>query len=189
MKKLLLLFAVLMPILFTSPVLKAEEEEEIPQSMKLYQEKYVLELNVEFEKAWNAVLKSIEEIGCQTTKKSTKNTDDGTIKGIIHSDFCLFVTECDTITDVLKKYSAESAGKFEKKVKPFPFIRGGGWTTGRMQYKFVIVEKGQGKVAIEVKGQLSGHELKVTQEVQFWDSNGILETEMLNRIKKNLGIN
>lgn len=188
MKRSMFFIAMSLLVLIFVPNLRAEDEE-IPETMKLYKERYVLEANVDFEKAWNAVLKSIESIGCQTTKKSTKATEDGSMKGIIHSDFCLFVTQCDTIVDVLMKYSAESAGKYSKTVKSMPFIRGGVWTTGRMQYKFVILEKGQGKIVIELKGELSGHEPKVTQEVQFWDSNGILETQMMESIKKSLGIN
>jgi len=139
-----------------------------------YKEKYEKTFNYPFEIVWNAVKQSIEGISCQIGYENYKQTDEGWYKGTIKSDYCVFSTGDDTTFATLKKYSLE-----------VPYIRGGIWINGRMQYKFMLTEKEDGSVDLMLKGEISGFEEFVTNEVHFWKSIGIFETRMLKEIEKN----
>jgi hypothetical protein len=67
-----------------------------------------------------------------------------------------------------------------------PFIRGGKWVNGRMQFKFTVTQQTDKTCYLLLKGALSGFEGFVTNKVHFWESNGILETKMMESIDKNL---
>lgn len=183
MKSLKLILAVFALMTLISNSSKAQDEQKIPESMKLFKEKYEIVIEKDFETVWNAANKAIEELGCQTIKKTTKQNDEGLYKGFLHSDFCVFITG-DAAYDSLKKYSAEILHKDNpQKIEPIPFIRGGDWVTGRIQYKFTIEEKEQGKVTIKLVAELSGMEQHITGQIHFWTSNGIFEDRILEKIK------
>ncbi len=150
-------------------------EDEIPEVMKYYREKYEAKYDYLFEEVWAAVKLALEQTNCMIIKESYTQNDEGLFKGSIHSDFCVHATGEDTTLAVLKRYSLK-----------VPFIRGGVWVSARMQYKFVIKEQDDGSVRLLLKGEISGREDYVTEEVHFFKSNGYLETLMLERIRKNL---
>ncbi|MEN6510553.1 MAG: hypothetical protein ABFD00_01805 [Chloroherpetonaceae bacterium] len=129
--------------------------------------------NSSFEKVWNIVIKSIEELNCQILQKTYNQTDQGYYKGKVFSDYCVIIGNTDSTWDVLKQFSLK-----------IPIIRGGVWKSGRMQYKFWLTENPDGTTHVKLKGQLSGMEEHVTNKVQFWESNGILERKILNRIQE-----
>lgn len=157
-------------------------------SMKLYQEKYEMDFDNDFETVWNSILKSIQDIDCQTIRKTSRQTDQGLFKGIIQSDFCVFASGDDTTVTALKRYSAElRTPEDEGKIEPFPYILTGEWTAGRFQYKFIIEEVSAGKIHVKMIGELSGFENYVTKKMHFWTSNGILEARMTELIKSNIG--
>ncbi|MBM2816075.1 MAG: hypothetical protein HW421_2837 [Ignavibacteria bacterium] len=159
---------------------EASPFEDVPRTedemMKFYKEKYEANYEKPFEDVWNAVLKSFEQSSCLVIKKNFSQTDEGLYKGTIHSDFCVFVMGADSTFRILRLYS-----------KKMPQIRGGNWINGRIQYKLVIKEKEAGKVNLVLKAEMSGSEDVVTSLVHFWESNGYLETKMMERIRKNLG--
>lgn len=137
-------------------------------------EKYDTTFASSFEDVWNAALKSIEDINCQVITKSPRQDDDGYYKGKIESDFCPFA-QGDTTLENLKYFSVE-----------IPFIRGGVWTIGRMQYKFIVKENEDHTVYCRLIGEISAWEDHVTSKVHFFQSNGYFEYTMLERLKKNL---
>ena len=150
-------------------------KEEIPEHLKYYKKSYEDTYKETFENVWNAVKSSLDECRCMIIKSPYKPNDEGFYKGSIISDFCVFTAGPDSTEKVAKRYSLK-----------FPRIRGAVWTNARMQYKFLINESSDGTVHLVLKGELSGFEEYVTGAVQFWESNGFLETIMLERIKKNI---
>lgn len=156
------------------------EETYQPEELKYYQEEYEETYQKSFQEVWEATVTSITESGCNLIKKGPPYQDDEMLyKGNITSDFCVLTIGRDSTLDVMKKYS------YPKKM---PFIRGGVWSTGRIQYKFFIKELDIDKTYLKLDAELSGMETNVTKEVSFWESNGILEHHMLNRIRENLGL-
>jgi len=155
--------------------LNAEEDEyeydTVPEHMKLYKDKYEEFYDESFEVVWAATLEAVNELGCQIAREAYSQNEEGLYKGIIRTDMCVFTKGSDSTYDVLQKYSKE-----------MPFIRGGIWENGRMQYKFVVKELADGRVHLLQKSELSGFEDNITHRVHFWESNGILETRIMTRI-------
>ncbi len=147
---------------------------ELPLYLRFYKEKYEYRFAKPFEIVWNAVKKSLEDIGCMIALENYKATDEGLYKGNIKSDFCVFSAGKDTTFKTLNKYSYD-----------LPVIRGGIWLNGRMQYTVVVKEESNGQVYMLIKGELSGFEDFVTHEVHFWKSNGIFETRLSKLIERN----
>jgi hypothetical protein len=146
-------------------------------AMKYFKEEYKAELEgVYFEDLWNAVVTSLSEQGCELMTKVQKTNEEGFLKGVMKSEFCVFVND-NTTFDALKLYSVK-----------MPVIRGGIWMNGRIQYKIILEEINEGEgTAITISGELSGSEENVTNEVHFWASNGWFETDLLYRVKKKVG--
>jgi hypothetical protein len=158
--------------------LKEEENIKDKSVKELYfKEKYEDTLTYSFEVVWNAIKLSLESINCLVSQEKYSQTDQGLFKGSLKSDYCVFSQGKDSTFDVLKKYSIE-----------VPYIRGGMWLTGRMQYKFNLTEREDNTIYLLLKGEVSGWEEFVTHEVHFWKSNGYFEAMMLKRIKANCEI-
>ncbi|ROL60134.1 hypothetical protein D9V87_02810 [Bacteroidetes/Chlorobi group bacterium MS-B_bin-24] len=152
-----------------------DQQETVPERLKFYKERYEETFSESFDMVWRAIKKSLDDIGCMISYEKYQQNDEGYFTGTLKSDFCVFSFGKDTTFQVLKRYSYE-----------MPLIRGGIWINGRIQYTFKVKENPDGSVFISFKGQLSGFEDFVTHQVHFWKSNGILETQMLERIKNNL---
>lgn len=127
-----------------------------------------------FPTVWKTVLKLIEERGCSIeSKKQSQDEKTEAFKGNIKSEACVIVTGEDSTRDVLMKY-----GKV-------PMIRGGVWISGRIQYNFAIKDIPEDKtVQVVLTAQLSGKEDYITQVIHEWNSNGILETQLMEDLKK-----
>lgn len=63
-------------------------------------------------------------------------------------------------------------------------IRGGTWKAGRVKYEFKVKELSEDVTYIALVCGISGYEEGVTNEVHFWNSNGILDKEMIDLLKK-----
>ena len=150
-------------------------KEEVPEKLKYFKEKYEANFDAPFEIVFKAIKKSITDINCMISKQSYSQNENGLYKGIVRSDACLFTEGSDSSFTVLGKYSIN-----------MPIIRGGDWVNGRMMYKFTITELENGKVYLLLKGDLSGYEKYATNLVHFWDSNGYLETMMMDRVANNV---
>ncbi|MCX7908232.1 MAG: hypothetical protein N2560_01760 [Ignavibacteria bacterium] len=154
---------------------KKQPEEEIPDRLKYYKEKYEETFNEPFDVVWRAIKKSLDDIGCMISYEKYQQDDEGFLAGTLKSDFCVFAMGKDTTFQALKRYSYE-----------MPLIRGGIWINGRINYTFRVKENKDGTVHLSFTARLSGFEDFVTHQVHFWKSNGILETKMLERIKGNV---
>lgn len=154
---------------------KQQPQEDVPDRLKYYKEKYEATFNEQFDAVWRSIKKSLDDIGCMISYEKYQQDDEGFFTGTIKSDFCVFSMGKDTTFRVLKKYSYE-----------MPLIRGGIWINGRIQYNFKVKENKDGTVYLSFTGRLSGFEDFVTHQVHFWKSNGILETQMLERITNNI---
>ncbi len=170
MKKLLI---VLVFLVIFAPTFA--QEQKVPKGYEFYKEKYEEDFQNSFEEIWDAVIYSLEEMGCNLMNKNTRINDEGLYRGVAQSDFCVFA-QGDTTFNALKKYSLD-----------MPFIRAGKWDNGRMQYKFIVQEKGEKNVHLILTSEMSGFESYVTGKVHFWRSNGILELALLERVKQNIG--
>ncbi|MBU3679269.1 MAG: hypothetical protein FGM32_06650 [Candidatus Kapabacteria bacterium] len=128
-------------------------------------------------KVYRAVEKSMAEVGCpkpQAFTRPDETLDDGLLKGKWVSEYCMLQEGTDSVKAYIKKYSE------------LPRIRGGIWTTCRVQYTFNIKEVEEGKSKIILRAQMSGYEEFITQSTHFWPSNGILERAMMARLLANI---
>lgn len=141
------------------------------------QEQIVLEetLDVSFGRVWAGVKKAMEIKGCskpEVEKVIEPAEEGGQYKGLYKSDYCILVTGEDSTKTVMERYGE------------LPRIRMGIWTTGRIKYFINVKELENRKAKITLKAQLSGYEEYITSQVYFWNSNGILEREMMALIIK-----
>jgi len=141
------------------------------------QEQIVLEetLDVSFGRAWAGVKKAMEMKGCskpEVEKVIEPAEEGGQYKGLYKSDYCILVTGEDSTKTVMERYGE------------LPRIRMGIWTTGRIKYYINVKELENRKAKVTLKAQLSGYEEYITSQVYFWNSNGILEREMMALIIK-----
>ena len=61
------------------------------EAMKYFKEKYYEEIDgVYFEDVWNAVVESLSDQGCELMTKVQKDNDEGFLKGVLKSEFCVF---------------------------------------------------------------------------------------------------
>ncbi|MFH1052047.1 MAG: hypothetical protein V1779_14090 [bacterium] len=167
-------------LLFCGNYLWSQEEvqtEEELDPLRYYKPKYEATYSAPIEVVADAVTKAIEDINCAIVQKKEKTDDeDGWIRWIIKSDFCVFVEGDSTFI------------KLQQQSYKMPFIRGGAWRNGRMQYKFVITEQPDDKVYLLLSGNMSGLEHFVTNRVHFWESNGQFEHDILQTIDKNIEV-
>lgn len=158
-------------------------KEEIPERLKFFKEKYEYKVHndtIDYYKVRDAVVAAIIELKCQVANNNSKadEKNNNLQKGKIESDFCVFANGREETFDALQKYSYK-----------MPIIRGGIWSNGRIQYKVYLKETDDGaSVEILVKGEISGMEAFVTNEIHFWQSNGMFETKLLDTIKAKLGV-
>jgi len=150
-------------------------KEEVPERLKYYKEKYEISFDAPFEVVFRAAKQSISELSCMIMNESYNQSDDGLYKGKVKSDICVLVDNKDSTYDVLKLYSTD-----------LPIIRGGVWQNGGAQYNFIIKEQKDGKVHVILKAEMDGFEEYVTYQRHYWESNGYLETMMLERLQKNV---
>lgn len=131
-------------------------------------------LNGSFGKVWNGIRVAMREFGCdkpQTEKVIEPAEEGGFYRGLYISDFCVKASGEDTTMDVISRY-----GKLPK-------IRGGIYVSFRVQWKINVKEEERGKSSIIMKCELSAFEEFITNSVHFFNSNGILEQQMLEMIK------
>ncbi|MFN8359700.1 MAG: hypothetical protein U0264_07275 [Candidatus Kapaibacterium sp.] len=125
-----------------------------------------------FPVVWKVIHKALEEIGCRVEVEKNAEGDKGLFKGNIRTEFYIFSNGEDTTADVLERYGVT------------PTIRAGRWISGRIQYKFVLKELEDESTDIRLVCELSGFESYVTSKVHFWNSNGVLDKQMMDRIKE-----
>jgi hypothetical protein len=149
------------------------QDDEVPERLKYYKEKYEEEFTAPFVTIWNSVKEAIESTGCQITTQKYAQNEEGYYKGTIKTDYCVFAEGPDTTYRECQKYQLD-----------MPYIPGGNWVNGRINYKIMLKEIGDGKVSMVLTSDMSGYEAHVTFKVHFWKSNGILEHFFIENLKK-----
>ncbi len=125
-----------------------------------------------FPVVWKIIHKALEEMGCRVEVEKNAEGDKGLFKGNIRTEFYIFSTGEDSTLDVLDRYGVT------------PTIRASRWVSGRIQYKFVLKELEDESTDIRLVCELSGFESYVTSKVHFWNSNGVLDKQMIDKIKE-----
>lgn len=128
-------------------------------------------------KVYNTIKVTMAEVGCPKAQAYTEpdpTLESGNLKGKWVTEYCMLQEATDSVKAYIKRYSE------------VPRIRGGIWTTCRVQYTFNLKEVEDGKTKIILRAQMSGYEEFITQATHFWPSNGTLEREMMTRLLKNL---
>jgi hypothetical protein len=186
---LALFFALAMPAFnaCSSFSLKAQEEKEedpdawkredyrgkeVESHLRYFQEKYEMQFDAPFEVVWNSILEAIQNTDCMIASSNSRQTDEGFYRGVIKSDFCVFSAGVDSTFHVLQKYSFD-----------MPVIPSAKWESGRIQHKFIVKEQEDGSVDVLHTSEMSGWEGRVTAEVHFWKSSGMLEHYLQEDIK------
>jgi hypothetical protein len=191
--KLLIIFSLILTLAMpafngcSSVSLKAQEEqEEDPDAwmrddyegdkeeakLRFYKEKYEMKFDESFDVVWNSILEAIQNTGCMIATSSSRQTDEGFFRGVIKSDFCVFSVGEDSTYYVLQNYSFD-----------MPDIPGAKWESGRIQHKFIVKELEEGGVDVLHTTEMSGWEGRVTSQVHFWKSSGLLEHYLHEDIK------
>jgi hypothetical protein len=178
MKRLLIIIAAMLLAASLNAQDWEGEEIEVEEKYPYLKDTYEEVFDLPFEEVWEAAIESIEEINCMIISKNPRQTDEGLLKGVIKSDFCVFARG-DTTYEGLTYYSLKDS---------LPYIRGAVWKNGRMQYRWIIKEDEDRMVHVRLIGEISGMESHVTRKVHFWKSNGFFETKMFERLRNKLGL-
>lgn len=124
---------------------------------------------------WRTIKQIIQEQGCGIeNERQSYNEETDMYRGNIRSAPCVLASGEDSTYDVLKRYGR------------VPIIRGGVWTSGRIQYNFNVKDLPNKKVEVVLTGELSGYESHITHQAHAWNANGILERQMLERLRQAL---
>lgn len=137
---------------------------------------FVLEVNLKkpFPTVWKAIHKALETMNCRVETEKKAESETGLFRGNIRTENCIFVTGEDSTLDRLEQYGV------------VPTIRAGRWVSGRSQMKFIIKEKDDETTDVRLTTEISGFEEYVTQKVHFWNSNGVLDAQVMEKIKEAL---
>jgi len=124
---------------------------------------------------WKGIKRAFNELGTfsdPSTRDPKMDEKTGLYRGFIRSDFRVFAGGSDTTYKVLERYGR------------LPVIRGGTWMAGRVKYEFKVRELSEDVTYVSLVCGISGFEEGVTNEAHFWNSNGILDKEILDLLKK-----
>jgi hypothetical protein len=150
-----------------------DDEDEVPVAEKYMRDKYEEYYEADFDVIFNAVKQFVEETGAGIENDAVADNDLGFKKGMCRSKIFVFTQNTDSAFKIIQKYS----------FKP-PFIRGGVWTSARIQYKILLNDEGNGKISVVFNNEFSGFEDHVTFKVHFFKTNGLIEHEGFIRIKE-----
>ncbi len=164
MKKNIVLLVVTIAALFSSNMAFAQ----LDQTPEFVHEE---NLKKPFPTVWKAIHKALETINCRVETEKKSEAENGLFKGNIRTENWIFITGEDSTLDRLEKYGV------------VPTIRAGRWVSGRAQFKFIIKEKDDESTDIRLTTEISGFEEYVTQKVHFWNSNGLLDTQIMEKIR------
>ena len=150
--------------------------DDVPERLKYFKEKYEEDFEADFDKVWQTLLKFLEENDCQIFSQRIRENDKGLQRGILQSDLCILTQNRDSTFRVIRKYALDP-----------PFIRGGVWIAVRMKYRFIADDLGNGKINVVLSGEMSGFENHATFRAHDFRSNGLLEFMAFERIREMLG--
>ena len=194
MKKL---FLIALMLIFTNPLLKLAAQDEVPAdttagaetyetetALKYWQEKYEVTITgAIFEDVAQAIKEIIDSSSCAVIQFTMKTSDAGLGKAVIESDFCI-IAMGDSSYRIAQQFSLLKGQETMGHIT-MPFIPGGNWKNMRIKYKLIIKENEDESIGVMMKlCEISGEEAFVTRKFHFWESNGVLETAFMNKIKQ-----
>jgi len=150
---------------FYSPILYAQKQDSLVVLRDTFARPFPI--------VWRAIKQIIEEQHCGIeSEKQSFDEQTERYSGNIRSAPCVLASGEDSTYEVLKRYGR------------VPIIRGGVWTSGRIQYNFNVKDIDNKKVQVVLTGELSGFEAYVTHLSHAWNANGILERQMMQRLRE-----
>jgi hypothetical protein len=198
MKKL---FLIAILVFLGNPLMKLAAQEEVPAdtsvvdttdgdtyemetALKYWQEKYeVVIQGAIFEDVAQAIKEIVESSSCAVIQFTNKTSDAGLGKAVIESDFCI-IAMGDSSYRIASQFSLLKGQETMGHIT-MPFIPGGRWKNMRIKYKLIIKESEDESIAVMMKlCEISGEESYVTRKFHFWESNGVLETAFMDKIKQ-----
>ncbi|MCL2039741.1 MAG: hypothetical protein FWG85_04855 [Bacteroidetes bacterium] len=161
-------FVLLFTFIVNTNIVLAQEDDEydVPAAEKYIRDKYIEYYEADFDAVFNAVKQYLLIVGAEIERDATADNDLGLKKGMIRSNIVVLTQKKDSAFKVIQKYS----------FRP-PFIRGGVWTSARVQYKVLLNDDGDGKISVVFENEFSGFEDHATFKVHFFKTNGLLEFE------------
>lgn len=169
MKKIATAIVVLCTLLSAVVVPMRASEDEDKDKPEIFQETFTKPFPI----VWTSIKKALGETSCLVEHEKYSEDDNGKYKGKLTSVFCVLASGQDSTQVVMERYS-----------KRVPYIRGASWTSVRMQYLFYVTEQEDGTVEVKLKGEISGFEDYITTHFHYFASNGVLEREMMERLKR-----
>lgn len=149
--------------------LHAQFEEDLPQITTQDT------LKASIRTVWKGIKRAFNQLGTfsdPSTRDPKMDEKTGLYRGFIRSDFRVFAGGKDTTATVLERYGR------------LPVIRGGRWMAGRVKYEFKVRELSEDVTFVSLVCGISGYEEGVTNEVHFWNSNGLLDAEIMDILKR-----
>lgn len=127
--------------------------------------------DADFGSVYKAVKSAIGATGCLLEKDVAKEGADGLFKGKVASTFCVLYSGVDSADFWMDKYAHK-----------VPNVRAATWSSLRVQYTFYLQENEEGMTELKLQTELSGFEEYITSKFHFFDSNGILDEEIMASI-------
>ena len=149
-----------------------DDEEEVHSSLRYLRDTYIEYYEADFNNVFESVKQFIIETGAEIDRDVTASNDLGLQKGMIRSKVLVLSQKTDSTFRIIRTYAH----------KP-PFIRGGVWTSVRIQYRILLNDEGDGRISVLFENEFSGFEDNVTFKVHFFKTNGFLEHEGFEKIK------
>lgn len=153
-------------------------DDDIPERLKHFKEKYEASYEAPFEVVWSSVKETIASYGVTVAQQKNSQDDEGLYKGVLKSENIVFTEGKDSTYQTLQKYHYN-----------MKYIPNGVWTNGRISYKIILKEVKSGTVTMIMTTEMSAFESHITTEYHYWKSNGIFEKEFLDRLNANVAKN
>ena len=154
-------------------VAQEEEDDDVPAKLKYMRDKYEEFYTASFEKVWTATKSWLEATECRVLNERERLNDLGFQRGILQSELCVMSQQKDSAFKFIQKYSYKA-----------PFIRGGVWTSFRVQYRFTVDDLGDGRISVWQRHELNGWENHVSFKAHEMTTNGLLEFEIFEQLKE-----
>ena len=123
----------------------------------------VYEFNNDFDIVFEGIRQGLDAAGYEVGYASKR-------KKLIESKFKILTPEGSDFFDIMEQYGE------------IPYIRSPSWRSGRVLITTRLEETGSGTILVTVTAELSAFEERFQNNWIYWNSNGILEEEVLGTI-------
>jgi hypothetical protein len=123
----------------------------------------VYEFNNDFDIVFEGVKRGLDAAGYEVGYASKR-------KKLVESKFKILTPEGSDFFDIMEQYGE------------IPYIRSPSWRSGRVLITTRFEETGSGSIMVTVTAELSAYEERFQNNWVYWNSNGIVEEEVLGAI-------